>query len=387
MHTRRALSKDSSFSAFGLDPSRDLLRAVTGRPRNPDLAHRLTGADSLAIHTYEELPRLPQLGARLLRAYAAHDYKEHFEFIDFLRPVRERARIEELQGLLTDALRSKELTDIHLAAPETIDWQEFEGFHFSTQDAADVASDPSISTYLATRDDEISIERLKGDRLIALRASDGGVLAHWPVYNCVVFQVELDGYLSVLSDGDWFRVDLDYRQRLEGEVAALPEYRGLPDAKAGTDEYTYNLEAARAIGALCLDRKCVYEGGPDKMEVCDLFTRDGALIHVKHRGSSATLSHLFAQGVNSAERLLTDRAFREKAAERIAADGNGGYLSVWPLDRPPPENHEIVFAVITRSRRDTPLTLPFFSVVSLRAAVRTLHGFGFKVSTATIRER
>lgn len=385
VHTRRDLSKDSSFSAFGLDPSRDLLRAVTGRPRDADLAHRLTGSDALAIHTREELTRLPELAARLLEAYGAEDYKEHFGFIDFLRPVRERARIEGLQELLVEALRSRDWTDIHLAAPETINWQEFDGFHFSTQDAEDAANDPSIRTYLATHDEEISLDLLKHDRLVALRASDGGVLENWPVYRCIVFQTELDRYLFVLSDGDWFRVDLDYRRRLEAEVAALPTFRGLPDATAGTDEDTYNREAARAIGALCLDKKLIYDGGPDKMEICDLLTRDGALIHVKHRGSSATLSHLFSQGVNSAERLLTDRDFRAKAAAVIAAEGNG-YASIWPRDRPAPQDHEIVFAVITRSRRRTPLTLPFFSVVSLRAAARTLHGFGFRVSTAAVRE-
>jgi uncharacterized protein (TIGR04141 family) len=42
--------------------------------------------------------------------------------------------------------------------------------------------------------------------------------------------------------------------------------------------------------------------------------------------------------------------------------------------------------VITRSERGTPLTLPFFSLVSLRAAVRSLRAFGFRVSLAEIRE-
>lgn len=51
LHTRRDVSRDSAFAAFGLDPSRDLLRAVTGTPQDGTLAHRLTGADSLGIWT------------------------------------------------------------------------------------------------------------------------------------------------------------------------------------------------------------------------------------------------------------------------------------------------------------------------------------------------
>src|SRR6185503_17445317 len=101
----------------------------------------------------------------------------------------------------------------------------------------------------------------------------------WQVYRCLVFQVELDGYLYVLSDGDWFRVDIDYRRRVEAEVEALPDFVGLPDADRGTDEDAYNRKAAQSVGALCLDKRFVYDGGPDKMEICDLLTRDGALIH------------------------------------------------------------------------------------------------------------
>jgi uncharacterized protein (TIGR04141 family) len=387
VHTRRDLSKDSAFSAFGLDPSRDLLRAVTGRPRDETLAHRLTGSDALAIHTRDELPSLPELGARLLTAYDADDYKEHFAFIDFLRPERDRGRIAELQDLLVKALENQEWTDIHLAAPETLDWQELRGFRFSTQaHSEEDAHDPSIRAYLATREDEdLDLSILKHDRMLAIRASNGEQMASWQLYRCIVFQVEFEGSLYVLSDGEWFRVDLDYRARVEADVEALPDFPGLPEADAQTDEGTYNAKAAQALGALCLDQQLVYDGGPDKMEICDLLTRDGALIHVKHRGSSSTLSHLFSQGLNSAERLLTDPDFRKKAAaviERV----DGGYTPVWPLQRPRPEDYEIVFAVITRSRRRTPLTLPFFSVVSLRAAARTLQGFGFRVSTAAVRE-
>ena len=334
----------------------------------------------------EELPRLPELGARLLDAYQADDYKEHFGFIDFLRPERDHARIAELQDLLLENLSNQEWTDIHLAAPETLDWQEFDGFRFSTQRRdEDGSNDPSIRTYLATREDDLDLSVLKHDRMLAIRASDGEPMASWQVYRCLVFQAELGGYLYVLSDGDWFRVDLDYRRRVEAEVEALPDFAGLPDADRGTDEDSYNRKAAQAISALCLDKQFVYDGGPDKIEICDLLTGDGALIHVKQRGSSSTLSHLFTQGRNSGERLVTDADFRAKAAAVIQGI-DGRYAKVWPVDRPRAEDHEIVFAVITRSRRRTPLTLPFFSVISLQAAARTLQGFGFKVSKAAVRE-
>ncbi len=116
-----------------------------------------------------------------------------------------------------------------------------------------------------------------------------------------------------------------------------------------------------------------------------VLTRDGGLVHVKTRGSSSTLSHLFAQGVNSAERLLRDDAFRE-AMRAIVEAADASFESVVPTSRPDPRDHEVTFVVITRSDRATPLTLPFFSVISLRAAARTLGNFGFPVTVAAVRQ-
>ena len=145
--------------------------------------------------------------------------------------------------------------------------------------------------------------------------------------------------------------------------------------------------AASALDALCLDKKLVFDGGPDRMEICDVLTRDGNLIHVKQRGASSTLSHLFLQGINSAERLLQDDDFRRQAREVITRE-NAAFGDVLPAGRPgDPSAFEITYAVITRSTRQTPLTLPFFSLVSLRAAANRLRAFGFRISVCEVHER
>jgi uncharacterized protein (TIGR04141 family) len=387
VHSRLDLSHESSFGAFGLDVSRDLLRAVTGKPKDETLAHRLTGADSLGIHTRDQVPDLPTLCERLLGAYEDDAYKENFDFIDHLRPVKSKARKEELNELLVQALEDREIDDVHLAAPETLDWQDIDGFRFNRSDPeAELDADPRISAYLdACEDEEIDLQLLKDDRLIAIRASDGAPANYWPIRSCLVYQVELEDGLYVLSTGDWFRVENDYRKRVEAEVEKLPRFKGLPDADAGTDEDDYNLKAAKAIGGLCLDKKFVFERGYDKMEVCDVLTADGGLIHVKQRGSSSTLSHLFTQGVNSAERLLLDDEFRDKA-RKVVKKVDTSWVGKLPATGADARDHEITFAVITRSDRKTPLTLPFFSVVGLRAAAERLRAFGFAVSVAEVHE-
>jgi uncharacterized protein (TIGR04141 family) len=102
-------------------------------------------------------------------------------------------------------------------------------------------------------------------------------------------------------------------------------------------------------------------------------------------GSSSTLSHLFSQGLNSAERFLLDQDFRSKA-RTLATSQDATYADVLSAERPDAADHEISFVVITRSERNTPLTLPFFSVVSLATAATRLQGYGFAVSVAAVQE-
>lgn len=198
VHTRRDVSRDSAFSAFGLDPSRDLLRALTGTPQDSTLAERLTGADALGIQTRAQVPELSGLAERLLTAFEAEDYKEHFDFIDHLRPEKSASRLAKLEEKLVDALSSREIGDVHLAAPEVLDWIDVAGFGFSSG-GNDIHNDPRISVYLDSHSTgDIDIKALKADRLEALRASDDGMMASWPIYRCVVYQVELDGLLYIL---------------------------------------------------------------------------------------------------------------------------------------------------------------------------------------------
>ncbi len=97
--------------------------------------------------------------------------EEHFDFIDYLRPEKRRDRLRELDAKLIDALVSRDIDDAHLAAPQTLDWIDVNGFRFSSSgDQEDLDNDPRISAYLDTHDAAtVDLELLKHDRLLALR--------------------------------------------------------------------------------------------------------------------------------------------------------------------------------------------------------------------------
>jgi uncharacterized protein (TIGR04141 family) len=190
MHTRRDLSTGSSFGAFGLDVARDLVRAVTGPPRDESLGRRMTGADALSLSSRAQIPELGPLCERLAAAYQASDYKERFGWIDHLRPVKDPVLRRDLDEVLIADIRERKLTDLHLAPPETIEWRRAGGFTYSTGSSGldDLDPDPRITAYLETIDDPAGLELddLKSARVIAMDAESGYDLDRWSVYRCIV---------------------------------------------------------------------------------------------------------------------------------------------------------------------------------------------------------
>ena len=127
--------------------------------------------------------------------------------------------------------------------------------------------------------------------------------------------------------------------------------------------------AANALGIALMDRKLVSIGGAS-IEVADLVSHAGELIHVKRKTQSATLSHLFAQGRISAEALKADDTVRVAAAAYLDAEGRvPGSLLLSPFDA---RTKTVVYAVIASNAAQLPGKLPFFSRLNLWQAHRYL---------------
>jgi uncharacterized protein (TIGR04141 family) len=390
-HTKRDVSRESALSAFEIDIERDVVRSLTGSPEDEGLAKRLSGADALGLNTKRQLPELPKLCGELLQAYASTRYRKRgFEFIDHLRRVTNKGEKAELDEMLIEAINEggDALANLHLAIPQAIDWLAVAGVRFSGERAdAELHTDPSISAYLRLRaNKEMNLIRLKRDKVLAIGAETEEPIGHWSVYKCIVFEVRHEDRLYVLSAGDWFWVAEDYAQQVTDSVAALPTLDlELPECPPGLREDAYNAAAAEATGCLCLDGKFVTKSVPDPVEICDLLSPSRKLIHVKKRGASSTLSHLFNQGITSAEWLREDADFRAEARQK-ASEIDPQIAEALPLNDFEPNEYEVAFVVITRSERDSPLTLPFFSLISLRNAARTLRNQGYQVSIGSVRE-
>jgi uncharacterized protein (TIGR04141 family) len=291
---------------------------------------------------------------------------------------------------LVTALRTEQLADVHLAPPEPLDWARVEGFTYTTRPGVpDPDADPRVTGYLDSLDDResITVDQLKRDKVLAVGTEGAEVIGSWSVYRALVYEVKIDDTLYALSSGKWYSVGAAYAQEVEDYVQSLPDLDiALPPATLGVTEAAYNIAAAQAVGGLCTDRNLISIAPGSTVELCDILTRDGRFIHVKKRGSSSTLSHLFAQGVVSAELLLRDSTFRQ-AARTMVAGLDATFEAAVPPTRPDPQAIEVGFVVITRSTRNTALTLPFFSLVNLRVAAQRLTDVGYRVSVKSVREQ
>ena len=81
-HSQIQASREANIIEFGLDVEQDILRAVTGKPRDAALATQLTGKDALKADVRLVLSDIPSYLVRLGEIFVQNTYKEHFSWVD-----------------------------------------------------------------------------------------------------------------------------------------------------------------------------------------------------------------------------------------------------------------------------------------------------------------
>lgn len=381
--TRSQTSRAAGLENFRISQAQDILKAITGIPQDPAFGNRVTGADAAKV-TY--VPTVDGLAAKcdqLFAAYRSDNYRQRFGFIDQLRAVRDPAKIEALNEVVVSQLQTREMENVHFAPPEVVDLEDIESFIFeglSDEGAADI--DASRYCELMANPDSISINELRHRKVGALYGGAAEPLYRWRLYDCIVAEVQFESKLFVLSGGTWYEVDPTFSGRIARDVETrLGDNNLLPAALQNEDERTYNGRISNERDFHLLDRRTVVPtGGRTPIEFCDLMTTDKQLIHVKRRSRSSTLSHLFSQGVVSAETFLRDPGYRQALATKLQADGLRDAAALIPTNRPSPLDWGIVFGIIGGQRSQWPRSLPFFSQLNFKIQAEHLENLGYRVS-------
>ena len=374
----------------------DMLKEITGTPISENFAKEITGKHALTISCDITPSDVYNKCIEVYDAYINGGYETHFKWIDNIRAVEDKDLIDLLDNKLFidlyDCVINGNAIDLHLSPPDIIDYSSFgaigyKGFRSKKEfDIMDI--DDYISELKRLSVDFENINEIKNHRVA--EKQDSHFIDKWKVYECFVYETVHLTNKYVLSDGQWYAIDRSLVDEVENYLNRLTLHSFLPDAKQNDNEETYNqdLESSHATSLICFDRKLIsLDGWSSSIEACDFFSKDLQFIHIKDEASSSKLSHLFNQGLVSAEAYLREKDFR-KEFKKKARNMNRSIAKMIPDIRIKPErdDFEIIYAVMRKPYKDGSYGLPFFSKVTLRNASKRLEDLGYKVGFSWIKK-
>lgn len=387
IQTRIQSSKPVESDEFGLDVEKDLVRSIVGESKILSLGNTLIGKDSLRVAVKCDAADLEAILGTILTQYNKDDYKRSFPWIDNLKEINDPQLVKTLNGLLIEEIKKSKPQNLWLTVPEILDWSDHGGFKYSQRIGDEILDDihfDSFKGWLNKKNDgaPIVISDLKSNYVCRFSAENDYEKDKWRVYDCAYFECHHSGATYFLTSGKWYEVKNDlvsavnrYWDEMKKDAFGL----NLIDYDDDT-ENDYNLRLASSLGALCLDQANISIEGRSRFEFCDVYTEDRQLIHVKRYSGSSVLSHLFNQGYVSAE-MLFDPGARAKINQRLTQDK----YKIKNLNNRPNtngENYSILFAIVRKS--NDPLTLPFFSKLTLMNVSKNLKNRGYEVSVVKV---
>lgn len=383
---RVQMPRDSKLDVFDVLRNESVLNRMSGlvRPEYANLFKTITGSCNARIATKVDVSQLPDLCAKLLELYRSDNYKSAFPSLCNISPIRDPYLIDCLDSKLCEALHDKDETVV-LSIPEVIDYGQFSGVRF---DAGKIYSLVTVNSLWQSFGESISgitTENLRRHHQMALVDEEGTVInGPYSLYKCLVWDCELDGKVYHLCDGLWYQIDGQFLQNLNQDVHDLFEDTSFPSNNKDCEADYNNAVAEANLGYLCVDKNLIYleEGS---IEPCDLFrVYNGCaeFVHVKIGVASSRLSHLFNQGGNSIEMLLSDSNARDLFRRKIVGHEDE-YMTSFRNRKV-----KVIFLIITsKDPSQKEKNLPFFSRISLRRVAKMLEGMGVEISVQFVKDQ
>lgn len=383
----------SSITDFEIDVNRDLVDMVTGVANDSDISDgMITGGTGINLSADVDLNSIEEYLLKVLREYQSESYKQSFGWIDNIKRIKSKQEIDELNQQLLYLIKNNP-DSIIVAVPEIIDWSHTKGFSYGSEHnkpVDDISLDGILSLFLDER--ELSIEQLKNKHIYQISSNEEPSQRHWSAYKCLFTELDYKESHYCINSGVWYKINADFAKMIDEDYKSTTVSNIVfPNHSEETaNEEQYNLAFATSVDSYVnMDQKFVYHGGGgSKFEICDTLTDNKTLIHIKKGSASSTLSHLFNQGLVSAELIREDISFLTKANQTIEKNvkdkGLEPQLKKYQLN----QNDEltIVYAIIKPGKEIIP-KIPLFSKISLYNAKRKLRAINCKVEIAHIQTK
>ncbi len=395
----RTRSRGIPVDGFRIDTASDLIAEIGGRADPTAFAASILGGRSLRFRRdLESLADLVQLSIELLELSTGSSYQAMFSWVDNIRVVEDDSIISQLQQQLVDDLRSNPI-------PARVD-------AILPDDMLEADDERAIRFVVYPRERRASVDRttLTAEMLGELVAASSRAVTSSAVLNrelrflddsrqvigrarlidCICADMEFGSEQFLAYDGDFYQVDRSFVQRIDNELSQL-EHSTLdfPPYSGGTEpDYADYVGTDRADQFVVLDRTLIRIEGESGIEASDLVARSGALIHLKRKGKSSKLSHLFLQVANSCELLRRSSVARSALSELINSKARSQALAEQIREAHesmlPGEGLEVVFAFLGEWRKRTVTSLPLFSRISLVQESRKVANLGYRPTVALI---
>ena len=382
--SQEQMPKATNINEFGFDLDRDLIMNVTGKCSDEIFEKaNLVGGDIFSILVERDIDNIDDFLKYCYKKYKEDKYKENFEWIDNIKEVKAKIEKEKLDNILIDYINNSQFDCVWMSIPEVIDWEVVKGFNYTNEDI--LYDDIFIEKFVESLRNELdNIEQVRR-RKVRMIDIDDKEINKWNAYKCINAEIQLNEKSYCLNNGKWYYINKDFSNKIENEYAniKLSEVSFIDYTDEMEDENEYNEELTKAIDGYLIHKigEISYGGGTgNKIELCDVMTKNNELIHIKKNGGSAYLSHLFNQAAVSAE-LLLDNGFRNKVNEKFKANKINKKFN---LDFNATE-HTIVIGIINKYHEERP-KIPFFSKVSLGYTIKRMKNFGYKVELKNINK-
>jgi uncharacterized protein (TIGR04141 family) len=378
----------SDLTFFDLNTDESIIKKLTGAVKEEykDILTNITGANSLRISSKVNAREISTLCSQLLEIYSKDDFKESFPDIQNVIPVKDPDLIYQLNDKIIESFNT-ESYELVLAIPDIINYSDSFNISFSgAGKSSNIYEDVYIAYYREYLDEkdvlDVSVNILKHHKLNIDDENENNRKSY-SIFKCLLFDCELSSEHYHLCEGEWYYIDKNYIQKIKQILDPIFKQHSVLKECNQKREDDYNSSVANSnSNYYCLDKKNIAPDGETSVEPCDLLTIDNNfvnLIHIKISTRSASLSHLFNQGLNSVELLRMQPESKQKLKKLVNNQDIDTFINS--------DKFAVIFGIITAKNSDKKSdNLPIFSRISLMRTMQFLKLMGISCSVVFIKD-
>ena len=386
---RQALSY-VSHSDLQVNTNADILKSISGKAPSSSNFSSMSGADNLRFSAKSDV-NLSELLEDVLNAYKSDSYKKKgLEWIDHIQTVRDSKIIATLDKEVINHIKDDSLDNPVIAPNKIISYLDIEGYFISGMNSShklkgnfydDIPSEQFWEFLSDKTEDEKILDKLKNCSLYCWTNDSAHKISS--IYDSLFIEIDHNNEKFFINNGDWFKIESAYYGYITNKIDNIAIFSDpiIPSCAENWNEGEFNEKFAKSDPNRfkLFDKKNfqLKDYGHSKIEPADIITIDKQFIHIKKGGSSANLSHLFAQGVVSAQLYKNEILFINEINKLFEE----GYFK-------PDDEIEVIYGVIDkRFTKKASEILPFFSMVNLSQHYDNLSNMGIKCRLLFIEQK